>query len=98
MFFFNYKRQRIVLGDATYEHISEVHPEVTLEQIKSALEDPDEVRKSSYKENSELYYLLRTNKKFTCVVVKICPDGNFISTALTTERPKVGRVIYRKGK
>ena len=95
--FTNYKKQRIVLGDATYEHISEIHPEVTLGHIKLALEDPDEVRKSSYKENGKLYYLRRTSRRFTCVIVKICSDGNFISTALTTEKPKVGRVIYKKG-
>lgn len=94
--FSNYKKQRIVLGDATYEHICEIHPEVTLDHIKVAL-DPDEVRKSSYKENSELYYLRRTNRWFTCVVVKVCSDGNYISTALTTEKPKVGRIIFKKG-
>ncbi len=98
LFFTNYKKQRIVLGDMTYDHISEIHPEVTLDLIKNVLEDPDEVRESSYKENSELYYLRKTSKRFTCVIVKLCSDGNYISTALTTEKPKIGRVIYKKGK
>lgn len=96
--FVNYKRQRIVLGDATFDHIAEVHPEVSMALIKVALEDPDEVRESSYKKDSELYYSRRTLRRYTCVVVKICRDGNFISTALTTEKPKVGRLIYKRDK
>ena len=95
--FINYKRQRIILGDGAFEHISETHPEVSLEDIKVTLKDPDEVRMSSYKDDSELYYLLKTKRRYLCVIVKICEDGNFISTALTTTKPKVGRVIYKKG-
>ena len=95
--FSNYKKQQVILGDGAYEHINEAHSEVTLDQIKRTLEDPDEVRSSSYSKNSELYYLLRTKQRYTCVVVKICADGNFVSTALTTTKPKNGRVIYRRG-
>ena len=94
--FANYKKKRVVLSDSTYEHITEFHSEVTLDHIKATLEDPTEVRTSSYKENSELYYLRKTKRRFTCVVVKICSDGNYISTAMTTEKPKIGRVIYKK--
>lgn len=97
LIFQNFKKQRVTLGDGAHEHIMEVHPEISLEGIKSALEDPDEVRVSSYRESSELYYLKRTKQRYTCVVVKVCSDGNFISTALTTTRPKEGRVIYKKG-
>jgi len=96
--FTNYKKQRVILSDSAYEHISEVHPEVTLDIIKVALEDPDEVRLSSYKKASELYYFRRMSSRYTCVVVKICSDGSFISTAMTTNKPKVGQAIYRKGK
>jgi len=95
--FKNYKRQRIILGDGTFEHISEVHPEVSLDDIKLALKNPDEVRMSSYKNNSELYYVLKTKRRYICVIVKNCEDGNFISTALTTTKPKIGHVIYKKG-
>ncbi len=97
MIFFNFKKQQVILEDSSYQHIVEIHPEVTLEQIKATLEDPDEVRKSSHHFASELYYLLKSKKRFICVVVKICPDGNFVSTAMTTTMPKEGRVIYRKG-
>lgn len=86
------------MGDGAFEHISEVHPEVSLEDIRIALNNPDEVRMSSYKEDSELYYLLKTQRRYICVIVKVCRDGNFISTALTTTKPKSGRLIYRKGR
>ena len=95
--FTNYRKRRIVLSDGAYEHIQEVHAEITLDQVKTTLEDPDEVRLSSYTETSELYYLRRTKQRYTCVVVKVCADGDFISTALTTAKPKEGRVIYTKG-
>lgn len=95
--FINYKNQRIIFSDGAFEHISEVHPEVSLQNIKDVLKDPDEVRMSSYKDDSELYYLFKTKRRFICVIVKICLDGSFISTALTTTKPKVGRLIYIKG-
>ncbi len=97
LIFQNFKKQRVILGDGAYEHIAEAHPEVTLDQIKVALEDPDEVRASSYREDSELYYLRRTKQRYICVVVKVCVDGIHIATALTTTKPKVGRVLYKKG-
>ncbi len=85
------------MGDGAFEHISEAHPEISLKDIKEALRDPDEVRMSSYKDDSELYYVLKTKQRYICVIVKICEDGNFISTALTTTKPKVGRIIYKQG-
>lgn len=84
------------MGDGAFKHISEAHPEVSLKDIKVALKDPDEVRMSSYKDDSELYYVFKTKRRYICVIVKICKDGNFISTALTTTKPKVGRLIYKK--
>jgi hypothetical protein len=94
--FINYKKQRIILGDGAFEHICEAHPEVSLEDIKATLKDPDEVRMSSHKDDSELYYLFKIKRRYICVIVKICEDGNFISTALITTKPKVGRLIYQK--
>ena len=84
------------MDDGTFEHITEAHPEVALKDIEITLKDPDEVRMSSYKDDSELYYVFKTKRRYICVIVKICEDGNFISTALTTSKPKVGRVIYKK--
>jgi hypothetical protein len=72
----------------------EAHPEIDFEQVAGALKDPDEVRRSSYRATSILYYRLKAAKRFICVVVKICPDGKFISSAMTTTKPKTGEVIY----
>ena len=97
LIFHNFNKQRVTLGDGALEHILTAHPEISLEGIKAALEDPDEVRVSSYRNDSELYYLRRTKQRYTCVVVRVCGDGNFISTALTTTKPKNGRIIFRRG-
>lgn len=84
------------MGDGAFEHISEAHPEISLKDIEVTLKDPDEVRMSSYKDDSELYYVFKMKRRYICVIVKICEDGSFISTALTTTKPKVGRIIYKK--
>lgn len=36
---------------------------------------------SSYKNDSELYYVSKTTRRYICVIVKICENENFISTA-----------------
>ena len=95
--FINFRKQEVILSEDAYTHVKEMHSEVTLDQIEEALLVPDEVRQSSYRGDTELYYLRRTKQRFTCVIVKVCKDGNFISTALTTTKHKDGKVIYRKG-
>ena len=84
------------LLSASPKRISEAHLEVSLKNIEVTLKEPDEVRVSSYKNDSELYYVFKMKRRYICVIVKICEDGNFISTALTTTKPKVGHVIYKK--
>lgn len=64
--------------------------------ISDCLKNPDEVRRSKTNTKSELYYLLRLHQRYTCVVVKRCPDGDFISTAMTTTKPKFGEIIYTR--
>ncbi len=94
--FVDYNREQIVLAEDAERHIALIHPEVDIEQIRLALFDPDEVRKSSYKLTSVLYYRLKATRYFVCVVVKSCPDGKFISSVMTTTKPKTGKVIYVK--
>lgn len=72
--FINYKKQQIILSNGAFEHILEAHPEVSLEDINVALRSPDEVRMSSYKEDSELYYVFKKQKRYICVIVKICNE------------------------
>ena len=92
--FVDYSDSEIFLSEETARHIAMFHPEVDIEHIKITLANPDEVRQSSYKASSILYYHLKGTNRFVCVVVKICPDGKFISSAMTTSKPKTGEVIY----
>ena len=94
--FKNYRNETIKLSDLTRKHIAEAHSEVGIRDIRNTLLKPDEVRQSSYRKTSELYYLMKRENRFTCVVVKVCSDGNFIATAMTTSRPKLGKLTYRK--
>jgi len=92
--FVDYSGQQILLSLESERHIAEAHPEIDFDHLRSALRDPDEVRKSSYRATSVLYYRIKAARRFICVVVKICDDGKFISSALTTTKPKTGEVIY----
>ena len=92
--FVDYSGVQIMLSEATERHIAAIHAEINSALIRMALADPDEVRKSSYHASSFLYYRVKASKRFVCVVVKSCPDGQFISSAMTTTKPKTGEVIY----
>ena len=92
--FYDFSDDIILLSPEAEQHIAAVHPEVSADQIASTLADPDEVRRSSYKTTSFLYYRLKRQNRFICVVVKECPDGFFIATAMTTTKPKSGEVLY----
>ncbi len=94
--FVDYSGDTILLSSETEKHIMDAHPEIDLAQIAQTLKDPDEVRQSSYKSTSVLYYRFKRAKRYICVVVKECPDGFFISTAMTTTKPKLGEVLYVK--
>ena len=95
--FVNYDGVEIELNDAVWQHVMADHAEITLGMLADTLANPDEVWLSRKKANVQLYYLLRRQKRYTCVVVKVCSDGHFVATALTTARIKKGSVIYRKG-
>jgi hypothetical protein len=85
--FLNFQREEILLSTGSWDHICQAHPDISLDMIDQCLKYPDEVRRSHKNKSSEIYYLLRTQNRFTCVVVKRCPDGNFISSAMTTSKP-----------
>ena len=92
----NYRDETVFLSPATLLHIEEAHPEISLLLIAQTLKEPDEVRTSSHRSDSELYYLARVKDRYICVVVKNCAEGNFIATALTASKPKAGKIIYQK--
>jgi hypothetical protein len=94
--FVDYLGAVVLLSADTEQHIAKAHPEINLAQIRQSLGEPDEVRRSSYKTATTLYYRLRTSNRYVCVVVKKCVDGLYISTAMTTTKPKNGEVLYVK--
>ena len=95
--FKNYKDEECILSDAQEEHILSRHPEATPELISECLLMPMEIRKSSSLSGADLYYILKSSERFFCVVLKCISDGNYISTAYTTNKIKNGSVIYKRG-
>lgn len=97
----DYQGRSIELSDASWEHIRESHPEVTLEDIRLVLADPLEVRECPRQSFVELFYQAKAHPegkpRFRVVVVKVLKAGLFISTAMTTAAMKDGRTLYRKG-
>ena len=93
----NYRKETVYISEAALLHIAEEHPEISLFQMEAALRYPSEVRKSSYREDSELHYLPLDKHYYICVVVKQCEDGWYVATALTVTQPKTGRLIFRRG-
>lgn len=96
----DYQGRSIELSDASWEHIQESHPEITLEDIRLVLIDPLEVRESPRQNFVELFYQAKAHPegktRFRVVVVKILENGLFVSTAMTTNAMKSGRTLYRK--
>ena len=99
--FKDFQGRDIELSDFSWEHIQDSHPEISIENIRSALGDPTEVVGCPRQQFVELFYQIKLHpagkERFHVIVVKILPSGNFISTAMTTTMIKKGRSIYRKG-
>lgn len=103
MNFLDYAGRTIQLTAEQLEHIQAGHPEVTIDEMREALLNPDEVRKTKVQSPlskclSQLFYRLRTKDpdRYTVVVVKFCEDGNFVSTAYTGEKLKDGETVFKK--
>ena len=94
--FVTYKNEECLLTEEQKEHILGRHPEATNDLISKCLQDPIEVRQSSSNKISHLYYIYKNKNRFFCVVIKICLDGNFISTAYTTNKIKEGKILFKK--
>jgi hypothetical protein len=92
--FNDFEGKRILLLTESEQHIIQSHPEIELQEVRKALGDPDEVRRSSHRKTTVLYYRIKSARRYVCVVVKVCVDGNFIASAMTTTKPKTGEVIY----
>ena len=95
----DYQGRKIVLSDESWQHIKDDHPEISIDDIKNALLNPDEVRASNSNSKVEIYYAIKTLKpkaRFRCVVVKILDTGCFVSSAMTTSKMKSGKTIFQK--
>jgi hypothetical protein len=98
--FKDFQDRNIELSESTWEHIRGQHPEISIEDIRTVLTDPLEVRECQRQNFVELFYRAKANPKgkirFHLVVVKVISNGNFISTAMTTTSMKNGRTLYKK--
>ena len=103
----DYRGFKIELSNEALEHIRKGHAEITVTVVAETIATPDEVRKSTQvKPNSrcsaELYYrrksISASHTRWNVVVVKLCPDGNYVTSAYTAESLKQGEVIYPKPK
>lgn len=72
-----------------------------MEDIRSVLENPIEVRESLQQSFVELLFQVKPHPegspRFRLVVLKVLKNGVFISTAMTTNAIRGGRILYRKG-
>lgn len=97
----DFRGRRVELSETSWEHIQGSHPEITLNDIQAVLMDPLEVRESPKQNFVELFYKEKSHPKgkvrFQVVVVKVMKNGLFVSTAMTSNAIKKGRVLYRKG-
>jgi hypothetical protein len=98
----DYQGRSIELSDTSWEHIQEAHPEISIDEIRLVLADPLEVRECPRQSFVELFYQakvhLKGKSRFRVVVVKVLPNGNFVSTAMTVNTMKSGRTLFQKEK
>ncbi len=77
----NYHGFDVFLANASWMHISEKHPEISIEMIRSTISEPDFVLMSEINPSAVIYC-----KK----------DGLWISTAMTKNKVSGGIEIYRR--
>lgn len=78
--------------------ITEKHPSIAkyVDQVKSTLEDPDQICKSKQDPRVHLYYK-NIGKLFVCIVADhVTVNEGYIITAYLTDRIKEGEQIYVK--
>jgi hypothetical protein len=94
---------KIEIWDVDFQHALEGHPEVTLDRIKAALNDPLKVIQSKRSNRACLFYKLDIEnhpdfgKIYFCVVVGVLGQGKGkMETAYETTYLKSGTVLYPK--
>lgn len=98
--FEDYQGRTVLLSEDSWEHIRESHPEIRIDDIKSVLMDPLEVRESPKQGFVELYYQAKAHPegkpRFRLVVVKVLNVGIYVSTAMTVSSMKPGKTVFQK--
>lgn len=84
-----------------FDHIKIHHPEITIEDIKLTLEDPDEIQLSQVRFDVELYYRLKLTSqperlRYWMVVMKRLSGGHFVSSAMSKTTIVGSKLIYRR--
>lgn len=98
----DFQGQLIKLTAGQWSHILRGHSYMSSMDpaIRETLEHPQEVHKSRYAPNTNLYYrwYAATVKgdKWACVVVKFLQNAAFISTAYLTNKIKEGELLWPK--
>lgn len=95
---------KIEIWDIDFQHALEGHPEVTIDRIKNALNDPIQVIQSKTSNRACLFYNLEVEdhpefgKIYFCVVVGVLNDGKGkMETAYEANYIKKGTVLFNKG-
>lgn len=103
--FKDYEDQEILLdADVWRNHICSEHPEISKNLISEVLTAPSIVCESQHESlrKYRLYYKgpwknKKDKDRYYRVAVKICDDGNWISTAHTRSSITCGVIIFKEG-
>jgi hypothetical protein len=66
------------------------------EDVRKALEDPDEIRKSKSDENVYLFYRAEREKRWLCAVSKQTGGDGFLITTYPTDAIKEGVQVWHR--
>jgi hypothetical protein len=66
------------------------------EDVKKALEQPDEIRQSRSDENVYLFYKAERTKRWICVVSKRTGEEGFLITTYPTDAIKEGTQVWHR--
>jgi hypothetical protein len=66
------------------------------EDVRSALEDPDEIRQSKSDTDVYLFYKAEREKRWICAVSKRTGEAGFLITTYPTDAIKEGAQIWRR--
>ena len=90
---------RVRLTQAYWNLIIDVkHPVMAgrEDDVRKALEDPDEIRKSKSDENVYLFYRAEREKRWLCAVSKQTGEEGFLITTYPTDAIKEGVQVWHR--